>query len=48
MPHDSGSRRPWALQDRWAHYAEHLTFFVTAPLFWWPVIGGPPLPSPLS
>ena len=38
----------WALEERWAHYAEHLTFFLTAVLFWWPVIGAPPLPSPLS
>ena len=38
----------WALENRWAHYAEHLTFFLTALLFWWPVIGAPPLPSPLS
>jgi putative membrane protein len=38
----------WALENRWAHYFEHLSFFVTAVLFWWPVIGSPPLPSPLS
>jgi cytochrome c oxidase assembly factor CtaG len=38
----------WALENRWAHYAEHLTFFLTAILFWWPVVGAPPLPSPLS
>jgi cytochrome c oxidase assembly factor CtaG len=38
----------WALENRWAHYAEHLTFFLTAMLFWWPVVGAPPLPSPLS
>jgi putative membrane protein len=38
----------WALESRWAHYAEHLSFFITAVLFWWPVIGSPPLPSPLS
>jgi len=38
----------WALENRWAHYAEHLTFFLTAVLFWWPVVGAPPLPSPLS
>ncbi|MDQ3809748.1 MAG: cytochrome c oxidase assembly protein [Chloroflexota bacterium] len=37
-----------ALQNRWAHYAEHLWFFATALLFWWPVIGAPPLPSPLG
>jgi putative membrane protein len=38
----------WALEYRWAHYFEHITFFVTAVLFWWPVIGSPPLPSPLN
>jgi len=38
----------WALENRWAHYLEHLSFFVTAVLFWWPVIGAPPLPSPLA
>ena len=38
----------WAVENRWAHYAEHLTFFFSALLFWWPVIGAPPLPSPLS
>jgi putative membrane protein len=38
----------WALENRWAHYVEHLSFFATAVLFWWPVIGSPPLPSPLG
>jgi putative membrane protein len=38
----------WALESRWAHYLEHLSFFLTAVLFWWPVIGAAPLPSPLS
>jgi putative membrane protein len=38
----------WALENRWAHYLEHITFFVTAIAFWWPVIGSPPLPSPLG
>jgi cytochrome c oxidase assembly factor CtaG len=38
----------WALENRWAHYLEHVTFFVAAVLFWWPVIGSPPLPSPLG
>jgi cytochrome c oxidase assembly factor CtaG len=38
----------WAVENRWAHSAEHLTFFLSAVLFWWPVIGAPPLPSPLS
>jgi cytochrome c oxidase assembly factor CtaG len=38
----------WALASRWAHYFEHITFFATSILFWWPVIGAAPLPSPLS
>jgi cytochrome c oxidase assembly factor CtaG len=38
----------WALENRWAHYLEHISFFVTAVIFWWPVIGSPPLPSPLG
>jgi putative membrane protein len=38
----------WALENRWAHYLEHVTFFGTALLFWWPVIGAAPLPSPLG
>jgi len=38
----------WALDNLWAHYFEHLTFFLTAILFWWPVIGAAPLPSPLG
>ena len=37
-----------ALASPWVHYAEHLSFFVTAVLFWWPVIGAAPLRSPLS
>ena len=37
-----------ALENRLAHYFEHVSFFVTAILFWWPVIGAPPLPSPLN
>src|SRR5258708_7606189 len=38
----------WALENRWAHYFEHLSFFITAVLFWWPVIGSAPLRSPLG
>jgi cytochrome c oxidase assembly factor CtaG len=38
----------WALANRWVHYAEHLTFFGAAVLFWWPVVGAAPLGSPLS
>ena len=38
----------WALENRWAHYLEHVSFFVSAVLFWWPVIGAPPVKSPLT
>ncbi|MCA1645982.1 MAG: cytochrome c oxidase assembly protein, partial [Chloroflexi bacterium] len=38
----------WALENRWAHYLEHLSFFVTAVLFWWPVIGAPPIRTALG
>ncbi len=38
----------WALENRWAHYLEHLSFFATAIIFWWPVIGSAPLRSPLN
>jgi putative membrane protein len=38
----------WALENRWAHYLEHVSFFVTAVLFWWPVIGSAPLRSTLG
>jgi putative membrane protein len=38
----------WALDNRWAHYFEHVFFFATAVLFWWPVIGAAPLRSPLG
>src|SRR5690349_13376377 len=37
-----------ALENRWAHYFEHVSFFLTAVAFWWPVIGAPPLRSPLN
>ncbi len=26
----------WALQDRWVHIGEHVSFFATAVLMWWP------------
>jgi cytochrome c oxidase assembly factor CtaG len=42
------SRVRLALENRWAHYLEHVSFFVTAILFWWPVIGAPPVKSPLK
>ncbi len=31
-----------ALRSRWAHDLEHITFFVSAVLFWWHVIGAGP------
>jgi len=37
-----------ALEDRWMHYLEHVVFFASALLFWWPVVGAPPLRSPLG
>jgi putative membrane protein len=38
----------WALENVWAHYFEHLIFFGTAILFWWPVIGAAPLGSQIG
>lgn len=32
----------WALRNEWAHDIEHFTFFITAMLFWWHVIGSGP------
>jgi cytochrome c oxidase assembly factor CtaG len=37
-----------ALENRLIHYGQHLSFFLTAVLFWWPVIGAAPLRSPLG
>ncbi|WP_298980614.1 cytochrome c oxidase assembly protein [Caldilinea sp.] len=31
-----------ALRVDWVHNLEHLTFFLTAMLFWWPVVNGAP------
>ncbi|MFQ5829291.1 MAG: cytochrome c oxidase assembly protein [Candidatus Methylomirabilia bacterium] len=33
-----------ALRNAWVHDAEHLAFFLTAILFWWPVINPAPQP----
>lgn len=30
----------WALENEWIHAAEHVTFLVTACLFWWTVLPG--------
>ena len=32
----------WALRNEWVHDIEHLTFFITAILFWWHVIDNGP------
>ncbi len=43
---------PWlfsaALSNDSVHYLQHLTFFVSAALFWWPIIGPAPVRSKLS
>jgi cytochrome c oxidase assembly factor CtaG len=36
-----------ALESETVHYAQHLLFFLSAVLFWWPVIGPAPLRSRL-
>ena len=36
------------LQHEWLHELEHIAFFVTALLFWWPAIGVDPAPHRLS
>lgn len=38
----------WALQDRLVHVLEHLMFFVTAVMFWWPVMSPSTVWRPLS
>jgi cytochrome c oxidase assembly factor CtaG len=37
-----------ALDNPYIHYAQHFSFFVTAALFWWPLIGPAPVRSKLS
>lgn len=37
-----------ALENQYVHYFQHLSFFVTAALFWWPIIGPAPVRSKLS
>src|SRR5262249_59523701 len=37
-----------ALEHEWLHELEHVAFFVTALLFWWPAIGVDPAPHRLS
>lgn len=38
----------FAIRNDLAHLGMHLSMFVTAILFWWPIIGPPPVRSPLS
>ncbi len=37
-----------ALDNDLVHYLQHFTFFLTAALFWWPIIGPAPVRSKLS
>lgn len=37
-----------ALDNAYVHYLQHISFFVTAALFWWPIIGPAPVRSKLS
>ncbi len=37
-----------AINNELAHVGMHLSMFTTAILFWWPIIGPPPVRSPLS
>jgi cytochrome c oxidase assembly factor CtaG len=37
-----------ALNNAYIHYLQHFTFFATAMLFWWPIIGPAPVRSKLS
>lgn len=37
-----------ALTNTYVHYLQHFTFFLTAMLFWWPIIGPAPVRSKLS
>lgn len=37
-----------ALENTWIHYLQHFTFFASASLFWWPIIGPAPVRSKLS
>lgn len=38
----------FAIRNDLAHLGMHLSMFATAILFWWPIIGPPPVRSPLS
>jgi cytochrome c oxidase assembly factor CtaG len=37
-----------SLEDEWLHLFMHFTMFTTAVLFWWPIIGSPPIRTKLT
>ncbi len=37
-----------SLEDEWLHLFMHFTMFTTAVLFWWPIIGPPPIRTKLT
>lgn len=37
-----------SLENEWLHLLMHFTMFITAILFWWPIIGPPPVRTRLS
>ena len=37
-----------SLQNEWLHLGMHFTMFVSAVLFWWPIVGPPPIRTHLS
>jgi len=37
-----------SLKDEWLHLFMHFTMFTTAVLFWWPIIGPPPIRTKLT
>lgn len=36
------------MQLRWLHDVEHVTSFLGSLLYWWPLVGAPPVPSHLN
>lgn len=37
-----------SLENEWVHLIMHFTMFTTAMLFWWPIVGPPPIRTQLS
>ncbi|MCH8229362.1 MAG: cytochrome c oxidase assembly protein, partial [Chloroflexi bacterium] len=37
-----------SLENEWVHLFMHFTMFTAAVLFWWPIVGPPPVRTPLS